>query len=52
MRIQREMQEWNSTKAENEEFWKAPKFALCSLASENLLNFIELRLSFIQSESN
>jgi len=29
MRIQREMQEWNSTKAENEEFWKAPKFALC-----------------------
>lgn len=29
LRIQREMQEWNSTKAENEEFWKAPRFALC-----------------------
>ncbi|CAE7528061.1 unnamed protein product [Symbiodinium natans] len=31
LRIQREMQEWNSTKAENEEFWKAPRFALCRL---------------------
>lgn len=28
-------QEWNSTKAENEEFWKAPRFALCSLATVN-----------------
>lgn len=28
-------QEWNSTKAENEEFWKAPRFALCSLAAVN-----------------
>ena len=23
------LEEWNSTKAENEEFWKAPRFALC-----------------------
>lgn len=29
-------QEWNSTKAENEEFWKAPRFALCSLALNQL----------------
>ena len=28
-------EEWNSTKAENEEFWKAPRFALChSLAKD------------------
>lgn len=28
-RIQKEMQEWESTKNSNPEFWKAPKFALC-----------------------
>jgi len=28
-RIQREMQEWNAEKSGNENFWKAPKFALC-----------------------
>uniref|UniRef100_A0A7S4TAY5 Uncharacterized protein n=1 Tax=Alexandrium monilatum TaxID=311494 RepID=A0A7S4TAY5_9DINO len=28
-RIQREMEEWESAKRENPEFWKAPKFSLC-----------------------
>merc|ERR1711920_268999 len=28
-RIQKEMQEWESTKNNNPEFWKAPKFSLC-----------------------
>lgn len=29
LRIHKEQQEWESRKADNEEFWKAPKFALC-----------------------
>mmetsp|Transcript_15829 Transcript_15829/g.43296 ORF Transcript_15829/g.43296 Transcript_15829/m.43296 type:complete len:323 (+) Transcript_15829:131-1099(+) len=28
-RIQREMEEWESRKSQNPEFWKAPQFALC-----------------------
>jgi len=28
-RIQKEMAEWESAKADNAEFWKAPKFCLC-----------------------